>query len=967
MEDEVSSTATIALSLGGSISLLQRLGIISENTIPGAGASATILISNDYNPNDPAWVQFLDQLIPDEIGVAVELSVQDGAGLGGHLALEGTMYPSLSPTEILTNDNISIQGMAYGAGGTIVVDENNNLTGAGALLGLGLGLEVAVSGPALGLTFNAEELEFNLIVDNTVYNLSVNPFAPNGTGDECFAAGTPIDMWPVGLALIPDADGVYDQAAVRTSIWTKPIEEVNDTDTVVTFDGYGNAVPGSVDKLFSNTTPEFIRLTLADDRDPITTTPGHRFLTETGDYMEIGHMLRLGGGTARVVDLDGSVIEATGELIVYSAETAHMFPEAQTKTIAMQGNTVLKEQVEAGWQTYNFEVREHHNYVAGGVRVHNDSVLSTLQEGDQLVALSDDLRDAIVLRDLDGDGAQDIVLLDGAPDLGGNTAITGTYRVIYGEAISIPFVGSFDLAEELLALVADSPTLASSPNAILALLDDIAPGVSFLSFFDEATGSFSGQTLSGISPIIDGNNNANTLNGTSNADEINGFGGDDTINARAGDDTISGGAGDDRLDGGSGNDTINGNSGFDTAIVSGGRTASSVSRDGNNTSFVATSDDDTDRLRNVERIQYDDGRIALDIHGGRDADEGRAGYVYRLYETVLDRAPDINGLTNWVDAYGANDNWTFDFMAGRFTGSAEFANKYAAFRAGAADTSDAYVRYLYDAAFDRTPDAGGLNSFVSLLNNGTSRAEVAGIIAGSQEMRNKVFNDVKDGIFLDSFPAGVSAFRLSGFAQTASLDDFGVQNSPILPGYSEGGPDLNSWFDLSPTQLIEQYGADYARSVEGTDSADRLSGSRKADLIVAGDGDDVVSGGRGHDYVIGGDGDDILRGNNGRDTLEGGSGDDVLHGGGGKDVFLFAFDFEEDHDTIQDFKTGKDQIQLDWQVFSDLTITDGDRGAVVTYNGGETITLRRVDADTLSADDFIFASQIESVDPFFSF
>ena len=44
------------------------------------------------------------------------------------------------------------------------------------------------------------------------------------------------------------------------------------------------------------------------------TTPGHRFLTETGDYMEIGHMLRLGGGNVRLVEQDGTVITATGEV-----------------------------------------------------------------------------------------------------------------------------------------------------------------------------------------------------------------------------------------------------------------------------------------------------------------------------------------------------------------------------------------------------------------------------------------------------------------------------------------------------------------------------------------------------------------------------------------------------------------------------------------------------------------------------
>lgn len=129
----------------------------------------------------------------------------------------------------------------------------------------------------------------------------------------CFPAGTPITL----------IDGT-----------TKPIEAITQSDVVLSHDADGNPVAGVVDKLFTNTTSDFIRLSFADGRDDLVATPGHRFLTETGDYMEIGQMLRLGGGVVRVVDLDGSIVEAAGEVIAYSAETAHMFAQSATKTIA---------------------------------------------------------------------------------------------------------------------------------------------------------------------------------------------------------------------------------------------------------------------------------------------------------------------------------------------------------------------------------------------------------------------------------------------------------------------------------------------------------------------------------------------------------------------------------------------------------------------------------------------------------
>jgi len=121
---------------------------------------------------------------------------------------------------------------------------------------------------------------------------------------ECFPAGTPITL----------ADST-----------TKLIEHITTADQILTHDANGTPVAGIVDKLFTNTTTAFIRLTFPDGRDELITTPGHRFLTETGDYMEIGHMVRLGGGA----------------VLAYSAQIADMFPVTANKTMAFEGNAVL--------------------------------------------------------------------------------------------------------------------------------------------------------------------------------------------------------------------------------------------------------------------------------------------------------------------------------------------------------------------------------------------------------------------------------------------------------------------------------------------------------------------------------------------------------------------------------------------------------------------------------------------------
>ena len=50
----------------------------------------------------------------------------------------------------------------------------------------------------------------------------------------------------------------------------------------------------------------------------------------------------------------------------------------------------------------------------------------------------------------------------------------------------------------------------------------------------------------------------------------------------------------------------------------------------------------TEILTNIERLQFADNSLALDI-------EGNAGEVYRLYQAAFNRPPDIEGLSYWLN------------------------------------------------------------------------------------------------------------------------------------------------------------------------------------------------------------------------------------------------------------------------------------------------------------------------------
>jgi hypothetical protein len=81
-------------------------------------------------------------------------------------------------------------------------------------------------------------------------------------------------------------------------------------------------------------------------------------------------------------------------------------------------------------------------------------------------------------------------------------------------------------------------------------------------------------------------------------------------------------------------------------------------------------------------------------------------------------------------------------------------------------------------------------------------------------------------------------------------------------------------------------------TIVGTNGADQITGSPKADVIVGLGGtdklsglagNDVICGGAGKDTLNGGKGNDKLYGEAGKDTLKGGPGKDALKGGAGKD------------------------------------------------------------------------------------
>lgn len=180
------------------------------------------------------------------------------------------------------------------------------------------------------------------------------------------------------------------------------IEYISPGDIVLSFDQQGNLKEGRVTQLLHNVTDTWLHLS-----NGTYVTPGHHYLRPDGSFAEIQDIVADDG---RIVAADGSIQNVTAEVIRYSAETAHLFEEAEMLVYASEGGVALAPEVKRGWKTYNFTVAETHTYIADGIRVHNESVLASLKAGDVLLSVDDTLQNAAVLRDVNGDGRDEVVL-----------------------------------------------------------------------------------------------------------------------------------------------------------------------------------------------------------------------------------------------------------------------------------------------------------------------------------------------------------------------------------------------------------------------------------------------------------------------------------------------------------------------------------------------------------------------------
>jgi hypothetical protein len=121
---------------------------------------------------------------------------------------------------------------------------------------------------------------------------------------------------------------------------------------------------------------------------------------------------------------------------------------------------------------------------------------------------------------------------------------------------------------------------------------------------------------------------------------------------------------------------------------------------------------------------------------------GNAGQAYRIYQAAFNRVPDNGGLKFWIGSMDGGSSLR-DVAAG-FVGSPEFVGLY-----GSNPTHEQFVIKLYNNVLHRDPDAGGMAYWLDLMDRGLlDKVGVLMQFSESPENQAGVLNAIINGIDL---------------------------------------------------------------------------------------------------------------------------------------------------------------------------------------------------------------------------
>ncbi len=428
-------------------------------------------------------------------------------------------------------------------------------------------------------------------------------------------------------------------------------------------------------------------------------------------------------------------------------------------------------------------------------------------------------------------------------------------------------------------------------------------------------------------PIV-GTENDDVLTGTKHDDEINALAGNDTLTGKAGDDTLDGGTGADEMIGGKGDDLYKVDNAGDIVTEQAGpleglndTVESSINYTlGANVEHLTLTGDATEGTGNDLANRINGNELANTLNG-------------------LGGADTLNGGEGNDSLYGGEGNDELSGHAGNdFLDGGAGADTM---MGGAGDDT-----YIVDNTGDEVRDGadGGYDTVettVDFYPTGYFSEVEKIILKGDGDIRGK--GDRADNTILgnsgnNNLEGASGNDTLQGGAGDDTLD------GGIDADHMTGGVGNDSYVVDDVGDVIVESAGEGTDTVTLEEDIDYTLGANLENLTLgwgvkegkANELDNIVTGNNQANKLSGFAGNDTLIGDSGNDTLDGGLGNDELTGGYGEDAFLFSTVLAADNiDTVVDFVSGTDKIQLDRTVFDTLSGTISfDPGSFVANAAG---------------------------------
>ena len=182
----------------------------------------------------------------------------------------------------------------------------------------------------------------------------------------------------------------------------------------------------------------------------------------------------------------------------------------------------------------------------------------------------------------------------------------------------------------------------------------------------------------------------------------------------------------DTLKGQPGTDFFDGGLGLDTVVYNGPMERYSITKSGNR--YVVsepTGSDDTDYLANIERLQFSNTKVALDM-------TGNAGDAARLIGALLGPSYVKDKALAGVVIGLLDQNYSTQTIATLGLGTSTYIGL-----AGSSSNED-FVKHVFKNVIGRPPVEAELQTYVGMLSAGTSQAALAVMAAETEFTADKI-------------------------------------------------------------------------------------------------------------------------------------------------------------------------------------------------------------------------------------